>query len=129
VGFQKCLDNSPRKRHHIRFWALSLERAEDTLGTASFWLNTDRPPDDARVFWVGAGTKDTGMSLTRLTFQITHATDSDTNTERDFIIAELAKRRLIADVMSFGARQRLPLGRVNHYVTDGEVSVAKLVAA
>ena len=30
VGFQKAIDNSPRKRHHIRFWALSLARAEET---------------------------------------------------------------------------------------------------
>ena len=27
IGFQKAIDGSPRKRHHIRFWALSLERA------------------------------------------------------------------------------------------------------
>jgi hypothetical protein len=92
VGFQKAIDNSPRKRHHIRFWALSLAHAEASLGKASFWLNTDRPPDGACVHWVGAGTKDTGFSLTRLTFQITHATDSDTNTERDYIIAELRKK-------------------------------------
>ena len=45
------------------------------------------------MFWVGAGTKDTGFSLTRLTFQMTHATDSDTNAERDFIVAELNNRR------------------------------------
>ena len=68
IGFQKAIDSSPRKRHHIRYWALSLARAEGTAGTASFWLNTDRPPDDARVLWVGAGTKDTGLSLTQLTF-------------------------------------------------------------
>src|SRR5271154_2740612 len=83
VGFQKAIDNSPRKRHHIRFWALSMAHAEAALGTASFWLNTDRPPDGACVHWVGAGTKDTGFSLTQLTFQITHATDSDTNAELD----------------------------------------------
>jgi hypothetical protein len=124
VGFQRAIDNSSRKRHHIRFWALT----EGTLGTASFWLNTDRPPDNARVLWVGAGTKDTGLSLTRLTFQITHATDADTNTEREYIIAELKKNQLIADVRSFRARQPLPLGRVNQYVTDGEVTVANLVA-
>ena len=29
VGFQKAIDNSPRKRHHIRFWSLSLARAEE----------------------------------------------------------------------------------------------------
>ena len=59
------------------------------MESASFWLNTDRPPAERRVLWVGAGTKDTGLSLTGLTFQITHATDADTNAERDFIIGEL----------------------------------------
>jgi LssY C-terminus len=129
IGFQKSIDNSPRKRHHVRFWALSMEHAEAALGTAGLWRNTDRPPDDARVLWVGAGTKDTGFSLTRLTFQITHATDSDTNTERDYIIAELTKNRVIADVILVHARQHLPAGRVNHYMTDGEVTVASLADA
>lgn len=126
IGFQKAIDNSPRKRHHIRFWALSLARAEATVGTASFWLNTDRPPHDAHVLWVGAGTKDTGLSLTRLTFQITHATDSDTNAERDYIITELRNNRVIQDVNSYRSGQRLPLEQVNHYVTDGDVTVASL---
>jgi hypothetical protein len=126
IGFQKAIDNSPRKRHHIRFWALSLARAEATVGTASFWLNTDRPPHDAHVLWVGAGTKDTGLSLTRLTFQITHATDSDTNAERDYIIAELRNNRVIQDVNSYRSGQRLPLEPVNHCITDGDVTVARL---
>ncbi len=126
IGFQKAIDNSPRKRHHIRFWALSLTSAEATLGTPGFWLNTDRPPDDAHVLWVGAGTRDTGFSLTQLTFQITHATDSDTNAERDYIVAELEKNRVIADVQSYQSGQQLPIERVNHYITDGEVKVANL---
>jgi hypothetical protein len=126
IGFQKAIDNSPRKRHHIRFWALSFARAEETLGTASFWLNADRPPDDADVFWVGAGTRDTGFSLTKLSFQITHATDSDTNTERDYIIAELMKHRVIGDVQSYQSGQPLAARHVNHYITDGEVTLASL---
>jgi hypothetical protein len=85
------------------------------VGTADFWLNTDRAPDDTYVLWVGAGTKDTGLSLTRLTFQITHATDSDTNAERDYIIAELLKNQVISDVHSIQAGQHLPVERVNHY--------------
>jgi hypothetical protein len=128
IGFQKAIDNSPRKRHHIRFWALSLARAEATLGGADFWLNADRPPDNEHVLWVGAGTKDTGFSLTWLTFQITHATDSDTNAERDFIIAELQNYRAIENVNSYRSGQHLPLERVNHYITDGEVTVASLLA-
>jgi hypothetical protein len=126
MGFQKAIDNSPRKRHHIRFWASSLTSPDVALGTASFWLNTDRPPDHARVLWVGAGTKDTGLSLTQLTFQITHATDSDTNSERDYIIAELGKNRVIVDVNTCQSGQHLPTERVNHYITDGEVIVASL---
>ena len=128
VGFQKAIDNSPRKRHHIRFWALSLAHADSALGTASFWLNTDRPPDGACVHWVGAGTKDTGFSLTRLTFQITHATDADTNAERDYLIAELRKHGVIEEIASYQAGEQLGVGQVNHYVTDGEVAVARLVA-
>ena len=93
IGFQRAIDDSPRKRHHVRFWALSLAYARSTVGTPSFWLNTDRPADDEQALWVGAGTKDTGFALTRMTFQITHATDSDTNAERDYIVNELKKRR------------------------------------
>jgi hypothetical protein len=126
IGFQKAIDNSPRKRHHIRFWATSLTRAEATVGTAGFWLNSDLPPHHARALWIGAGTKDTGLSLTQLTFQITHATDADTNIERDYIIAELQKNRVIVEVNSYRSGQRLPTERVNHYLTDGQVTVASL---
>jgi hypothetical protein len=126
IGFQKAIDNSPRKRHHVRFWALSLARAEDAVGTASIWLNTDRPPEEDRVLWVGAGTRDTGFSLTRLTFQITHATDSDTNLERDHIIAELKKHRVIGEVTSYAAADRESAERVNRYITDGNVALASL---
>jgi hypothetical protein len=125
IGFQKAIDNSPRKRHHVRFWAMRPARAGD-MGTADFWRNTDRPPEDANVFWVGAGTKDTGFSLTRLTFQVTHATDSDTDVERDYIVAELLRNRVIEDVTSYQPGQRLP--RVNHYITDGQITLASLAA-
>jgi len=128
IGFQKAIDDSPRKRHHVRFWALSLTRAQSTWGAADFWLNTDRPPEDEAAIWVGAGTRDTGLSLTRLSFQITHATDSDTNAERDFIIAELSKNRSIEAVKVYQSGEGLPTERVNHYVTDGEITLARLAA-
>ena len=127
IGFQKAIDDSPRKRHHIRFWALDIALAEATWGTARFWLNTDRPPNNANVYWVGAGTKDTGFSLTQLTFQVTHATDSDTNAERDFIIAALRTSQVIGDVNKVQAGRHIE--HINHYATDGEIALANLKVA
>ncbi len=86
-------------------------RAKRPWAAQDFWHSAGRPSPDARVLWIGAGTKDTGFSLTRLTFQITHATDADTNVERDFIIEELAGKKLVDDVKSYRAGQRLPARR------------------
>ena len=126
IGFQKAIEGSPRKRHHIRFWALAIERAEETVNTAEFWLNADRPPVDAPALWIGAGTRDTGLSLTKFTFQFTHATDSDTDAERAFILEELKRSGAIGEVRWHKEGERLNLGKVNHYVADSEVAVAML---
>jgi hypothetical protein len=125
IGFQKAIDNSPRQRHHIRFWALSLTRAQQSWTSDGFWSNTERPSSDQSVLWIGAGMRDTGLSLTRLTFQITHATDADTNTERDFIVAQLLSSGVIETVEVHKAGENLP-ARVNRYVTDGEIALANL---
>jgi LssY C-terminus len=72
-----------------------------------------------------SGTRDIGFSLTRFSFQVTYATDADTNAERDCIVPELRRSRVISDVTSYESGQHLPIERVNHYVTDGAVSVAR----
>jgi hypothetical protein len=126
IGFQKAIDNSPRKRHHVRFWAVNPTRARDDWEAADFWQTSERPPENQRALWVGAGTRDTGLSFTRMTFQITHATDSDTNAERDIIVGELSKDRLIAAEQVYQAGQSLH-EHINHYITDGEVMLAILV--
>ena len=126
IGFQKAIGDSPRKRHHVRFWGLSLAKAQETAGTTSLWQNRGQPADGERAIWIGAATRDTGFALTRWSFQITHATDSDTNAERDLVIAELKARQLIGDVKAYVDRDELPAKRVNHYVFDGDVSLAEL---
>ncbi|WP_348626354.1 LssY C-terminal domain-containing protein [Aminobacter sp. AP02] len=127
VGFQQPINNSPRQRHHVRFWALSLAHSEDDMTAAGFWLNTDKPSTDRRVLWVGAGTRDTGISLARLTFQVTHATDSDTNAERNYIVTQLREKGVIGDVALHQSGSFLQTGKVNHYVTDGEIAFASLI--
>jgi hypothetical protein len=70
--------------------------------------------------------RDTGFSLTRLTFQMTHATDSDTNAERDYIIDELRKHGVIKNVCLYKTADELLTEHVNHFITDSEVAVAEL---
>ena len=77
--------------------------------------------------WVGAGTRDTGFGLASLTFQITHATDKDTNAERDYIMGELRRRGdRRRDCENTG--DRVDGKHVNRYITDGDVAVAALGA-
>ncbi|MEM7192604.1 MAG: LssY C-terminal domain-containing protein [Pseudomonadota bacterium] len=124
-GFQKAIGKSPRKRHHVRFWAKCLTEAQTVSDIV--WDGTSKPNTRDRVLWVGAGTKDTGFSLTRLTFQITHATDADTNAERDFVMAELARNGGIGTVDMYEAGDEISAGTVNHYITDGIIAVAPLI--
>ena len=126
IGFQRPIGDSPRKRHHIRFWALGLDHEMDDPSSIGFWLNRDRPAPDATVLWVGAGTRDTGFSLTHMTFQITHATDADTNAERAYIVGELVRNGMIADVTEHSAGTALRPAHVNRYITDGEIVFARL---
>ncbi len=126
LGFQQAIGDSPRKRHHVRFWAKPLADIETGADTAGFWLNTDRPDGAGPALWVGAGTKDTGFSLTRLTFQITHATDADTNAERDYIVDALRRSDVIGEAALYQTGDQLVTDHVNHYVTDGDVAVAEL---
>lgn len=129
IGFQQAIHDSPRKRHHVRFWAKSLVEAEADVNTASFWFNTNRPNEDDCVLWVGAGTKDTGFSLAHLTFQVTHATDSDTKAERDYIVNELRDHGVVKHVTLYKTGDQLLAMYVDHYITNGEVAVAELVAS
>lgn len=117
IGFQRAIGDSPRKRHHVRFWAQN----DASAGDAS---RNPAEHDHQRVLWVGAGTRDTGFSLTRLTFQLTHATDADTNAERDFVINELTHCGAIRHATLFKPGNEL--GHVNHYITDGEIAVAEI---
>ncbi|KWT69384.1 hypothetical protein APY04_1467 [Hyphomicrobium sulfonivorans] len=125
IGFQKAIDDSPRKRHHVRFWARVMPN-DDEVQSARFWLNQEVPPKGARLSWVGAGTRDTGFGLTRMTFQITHATDSDTNAERDYIMGQLKAANCIGEIVSVRAGDSVSEHHLNHYVTDGDVAVAAL---
>ena len=129
VGFQLPIGDSPRKRHHVRFWGLSVAEALALRDQPEFWRPSQRPGENEAALWVGAATRDTGIALTRLTFKITHATDSDTDEERDFLVGALASAGAIENLRSHRPGERVAIGRVNHYRLDGFVAVADLQGA
>jgi hypothetical protein len=77
---------------------------------------------------VGAGTRDTGFGLASLTFQVTHATDKDTNAERDYIMGELRRAGVIGEEIWENTGDRVDGKHINRYITDGDVAVAALGA-
>ena len=127
VGFQKPIGNSPRKRDHIRFWALGLPQAEFTWGTAGFWL-VHRPSAGRRARSLGRRRHQRHRFLVDETHVPDHTRNRfrHTNAVRDYIIAELTRHRAIADVNFYEDGEHLPVERVNHYVTDGKVVAGKL---
>jgi hypothetical protein len=73
VAFEQPVGDSPRRRHHVRFWR-----------TAS-----DDP--DGRPVWIGAATYDRSVGLSHTTGQITHHIDGRVDAERDRLFENLQR--------------------------------------
>ena len=121
IGFQEDVGGSPRKRHHVRFWAVDVD-PETEDGNFAFWTSR-RCIDPARShIWVGAATTDTGFGLQSMTWQISHRVDRHADPERDHVIATLR------DVGHLGEERYIEAGAPvgTHFVTDGRLAHATL---
>ena len=72
LAFEKPVGNSPKQRHHVRFWQMA--KTYD-----------DRPA------WIGSAAYDIGVELSRTTGQVTHHISPDVDAERDLLVADLTK--------------------------------------
>ncbi len=121
-GFQIEIGDSPRKRHHIRFWAANIDPEID-LGNFAYWTKKhDIDPKKAHI-WVGAGTLDLGVGLSSLTYQITHRQDKDIDKERDFIIESLRSANIVADERYVDSGSNV----VGKFFSDGKILAADLL--
>ena len=127
IGFQRAITKSPHKRHHVRFWGLNLDQFENEPDEASFWHSVNPFSDEEQLLWIGAATRDIGLSLTRMTYKVTHATDANTLAERDLIMFKLQDKKLIGDVVIYNQPGELPARPLNHYVFDGAIAIARLL--
>lgn len=141
IGFQQAIGNSPRKRHHIRFWAKHIEHIPDPLDFA-YWTKEDdmdhleesetenesvsehelKNKNANSIIWIGAGTKDTGFGLASLTYQISHAVDPHVDEERDHIRATLELTGLVSEVSHYDPGSF----KVGKYISDGKIMVLKI---
>ncbi len=130
VGFERPVEGSATKRHHVRFWACHLDGPEAFHGHVHFWNRFHTPAhDDGRQLWVGAASKDKGIIPIRHNAQLTHMVDSDTDKERDLIVDTLRAAHKVAHMKTavagaaYELRNRTIGGKLR---TDGKMRICIL---
>ncbi|WP_295805600.1 LssY C-terminal domain-containing protein [uncultured Nitratireductor sp.] len=121
IGFQEDMEDSPRKRHHIRFWAADAD-PESGIGDLSYWTWRRNIDPSRSHIWVGAGTTDIGFGLKHMTWQVSHRVDRHADFERDYIVAALGDAGRILDGRYIEADA--PVG--TRFITDGRIFHARL---
>jgi hypothetical protein len=110
LAFERQVDASPRRRHHVRFW------------------NQGRHVEGLTL-WLGAATFDEGVMIAHENGQITHRTSPNIDEERDTLVDDLERggcAGAIHDTPGIGSRTdaRTAAGRLIE--TDGRVAVVEL---
>lgn len=111
LAFEQPVGDSPRQRHHVRFWRWNEKR-------------------DDREVWFGSVTFDERVGLSHTTGQITHHIGPDVDAERDRLIAELQKAAQTQEVYwvdGFHKELSGKNGGGDPWHTDGRLEVAVLV--
>jgi len=112
LAFEQPVGNSPRQRHHVRFWRW------DKL-------------EDGRPVWFGSATFDERVGLSHTTGQITHHIGPDVDAERNRIVSELQKAGWMQEVRWIdGFHQKLEgrNGGGDPWRTDGRLAMGMLLA-
>ncbi len=125
MGFQKPIGKSPRKRHHVRFWAYV--DTHNSLVRGDIWHIAQTPNLDKAFIWLGAATKDTGLGYRGFTFQIAHSVSKDSNQERDYIVKNLLNSGHVKKVEYYEGKDEIKIGKVNKFKTDDQLAVIYLI--
>ena len=112
LAFEQPVGDSPRQRHHVRFWRWDRE-------------------EDGQPVWFGAATFDERVGLSHTTGQITHHIGPDVDAERDRIMSELkaaGKAQEVYYLNGFHSELQGRNGGGDPWHTDGRLGVALLLA-
>jgi hypothetical protein len=108
AAFEQPVGNSPKQRHHVRFWRSS---------------EVDRT---ARPLWVGAATYDERVEISRTTGGITHKIGPDIDKERNKLVRDVIQAGFLDGYYWVEEFHRLPEGRNgggDPYFTDRRLAV------
>jgi LssY C-terminus len=86
---------------------------------------------EGRPVWIGPVTYDRDVGLSRYTGQVTHHIAPDIDAERDRLIDDLKAAKMVLaiyEVTGVGPTLNGHNGEGDHYYTDGEIKIARLVA-
>lgn len=113
-AYQQEVEDSPAKRHHVRFWRCP-----------EGWLL----PGGHQADWMAAGTFDRSVGLSLFTFQITHKIDEHIDQERDHIIDSLAQTTpgiRVEVIKDFSTGYHSRNGGGDAIQTDGDLPIIDL---
>lgn len=110
LAFEKPVGNSPKQRHHVRFW-----KTEKT--------------SDGKPVWIGSAAFDIGVELSRTTGQVTHHISADVDTERDLIVNDLRNANRLQALHWIAGFQQPAKGKNgggDPWHSDGKLAVVEL---
>lgn len=134
LGFQFAItDGAPGSRHHVRFWAATYQDGKHLSVRSIHWQNRQAHVRDDRLLWVGAASRDIGVTFIRHNAQLTHLVDPNTDKERELIAGQLQTSGLVQldKTIKLGEPYKLAnirglRGKQLH--TDGRMTVMKITA-
>ena len=113
LAFELPVGDSPRQRHHVRFW----------LSDAT---------ENGRPVYVGSATFDVSVGLSHTTGEVTHHIGPDIDAERDRIVSELAAADWAAstkDIPDFHTERAGRNGGGDPWHTDGRLFVGRIAGS
>ena len=130
LGFQIPIGNSPRHRHHVRFWRLGSTLLDDDHAHQGFWRKLlKRFITDEREVWVGAAITDRGLNVRWRDLQISHSIDGDTMSARQFLVDSLGSAHVLKDSLDIKAGEKLHTrhqGFGETIIADGYVKLCEI---
>lgn len=120
-GFELAIGNSPRKRHHVRFWAANVD-PRIGLRDVRYWITRHDVDLTEPITWVGAASRDIGFGFTPLTYRATHKVDADVDDERDFILEALRRCNAIVEERTIEVDEVVS----DAYISDGKITWARV---